>query len=290
MREPIRKIALITHQLPSVAADTLDEVMQLLEEREVEVLLPPGERAKHPKPLAGRKACCETSREELNEAQMVLVLGGDGTVLRALRYTRGLGVPVVGVNLGKVGFFAAVPRDRVGEDLARVLNGDYTEHSLLGLETRLDGATFQAVNDILIGHGSETGVARLTYSINEVPLFDVRCDGLLVSTPAGSTAYNLAVNGPILSVGMQGYIVSFVAPHSLATRSLVAADDDVLSVSNRSSHQPVQVVVDGDHVGSMNPLTAIEVRVVPDVATLLLLPESDFFSHFRERFIEARPG
>ena len=288
--KPIRTVAVITHQVPAVVHDTLVQVLGLLEERDIELLVPAGELNKHGDLLAGAAHCCRTEREELGEADLCLVLGGDGTVLRALRYTRGLGVPVAGVNLGRVGFFATVPRNRVTADLGRLLEGEYVSHELLGLSSRLNGLEIQAVNDILIGHGQETGVARLAYEINGVPLFDIACDGLLVSTPAGSTAYNLAVGGPILGVAMQAYILSFVAPHSLATRSVVADANEVLVVHNRSEHLDAQVVMDGAHVGSLEPLDRLEVTTTPALATLALLPGSSFYSQFRERFIETPPG
>lgn len=286
----VRRVALLTHQVPTVVHDALVQVLDLLRERGIELLVPAGEMEKHGALLSAAEHCCRTEREELGEADLCLVLGGDGTVLRALRYTRGLGVPVAGVNLGRVGFFATVPRTRVKEDLGRVLEGEYEPHELLGLSSHLNGLEIQAVNDILVGHGQETGVARLAYEINGVPIFDIACDGLLVSTPAGSTAYNLAVGGPVLGVAMQAYILSFVAPHSLATRSVVADAADVLVVRNRSPYLDAQVVMDGAHVGSLEPLSEIKVTTTPALATLALLPGSSFYSQFRERFIETPPG
>lgn len=285
MSEVISTIALVTHQVPDVAAQTLEEVLALLEDRGVRVLVPPGERAKHPSISARGESCCETSREELAQADMCLVLGGDGTMLRALRLTRGLGIPVAGVNLGRVGFFAAIKRDRVVDDLSRVLDGEYVPYPLVGLAADLYGTPLRAVNDLLVGRAGEGGISRISYSLNGVPLFDVRCDALLVSTPAGSTAYNLAAGGPVMGVGVPAFLVTYVAPHTLCSRAVVAAAADVLEVRNESAHETADVVVDGEHMGVLRPLANLQITTVPGLSTLALLPESDFYRHFQERFV-----
>jgi NAD+ kinase len=283
--EPVRRLALVTHQVQAVAEDILAGVLPLLREHAVELLLPPGERAKHPDLLRDAGDCCEVAREELADVDLCLVLGGDGTILRTLRLTRDLGVPVAGINLGQVGFFAAIARDRIAEDLPRVLAGEYVAHPLLGLSAQLNGTALRAVNDLVVGRGREPGIRRLSYSVNGVPLFDTRCDALVVATPAGSTAYNLAVGGPVLGTGVSGFVVSFVAPHSLVTRPLVAASGDTVLVVNQSGHTAVDVVADGEHVGSLEPYAGLEINSLPDVAELALLPEGSFYQQFRERFI-----
>ena len=268
-----------------MAAEALAEVMPVLRERGVSVRLPPGESAKHPTLLAeGATDCCEVAREELAGVDLCLVLGGDGTMLRTLRLTRDLDVPVAGVNLGRVGYFATVQRDRVRTDLPLLLEGDFLRRPLLGLSCRLNGTVLRAVNDLVVGRGRDVGIRRISYAVNGVPLFDARCDALVAATPAGSTAYNLAVGGPVLGIGLEGFVVSYVAPHSLGTRSVVVAASDVVKVRNESEHSPIDVVVDGDHVGSLDPLASLDVHTVPALATLALLPGSDFYRQFKDRF------
>jgi NAD+ kinase len=282
----ISRIALVTHQVPSVAGDALHEVMPVLHRREIEVLLPPGETAKHPDLLGeGARPCCEVAREELAAADLCLVLGGDGTMLRALRLTRDLGLPVAGLNLGRVGFFTAIERDHVVDDLERILDGEFVAHPLMGLATSLNGTGLRAVNDIVLARHREGGICRLSYSLNGVTLFDVRCDGLIVATPAGSSAYNLAAGGPLLGIDLDAFVLTFLAPHALIPRPVVAGARDRLVVRNETAHDGVDLVLDGEHVGTLDPLSALEVTTVPCLATLALLPESDFYRRFRERFV-----
>jgi len=284
--DPIRSVALFTHQVREVAAPVVAEVLPFLEARGIRLLLPPGETLKHPGLIdVGGEGCCEVAREELTEADLCLVLGGDGTMLRALRLTRDLGVPVAGINLGRVGFLATIQKDKLERDLARLLDGEYVAQPLLGLTTSNNGSELRAVNDLVIGRGREGGICHISYGVNGVPLFDVRADALIISTPAGSTAYNLAVGGPVLGVDVQGYVVSYVAPHALAVRSVVLAAADVVTMRNESKHTAVDILSDGEHVGSLPALAELEVRTAPALATLALLPESDFYRNFAQRFV-----
>jgi NAD+ kinase len=278
-------VALFTHHVGEVSSDVLAVAVPILRERGIRLLLPPGEALKHPQLRnAPSEGCCEVAREELREADLCLVFGGDGTMLRALRMTRDLGVPVAGVNLGRVGYLATVDRDRIEEDLPRLLEGDFVVQPMLGLTTRSDGATLRAVNDLVVGRGREGGICHLSYSINGTEMFDLRCDALIVATPAGSTAYNLAVGGPVVGLGVDGFVVSYVAPHTLTVRSVIAAATDTVAVVNRSAHYPVDVLSDGEHVATLPPLETLEIRTTPALATLALLPGTDFYKHFAQRF------
>ena len=283
----ISRIALVTHQVPSVAGDALQEVMLVLRRREIEVLLPPGETAKHPDLLSeGVRPCCEVAREELAAADLCLVLGGDGTMLRALRLTRDLGLPVAGLNLGRVGFFTAIERDHVVDDLDRILDGEFVAHPLMGLATSLNGTGLRAVNDIVLARHREGGICRLSYSLNGVTLFDVRCDGLIVATPAGSSAYNLAAGGPLLGIDLDAYVLTFLAPHALiapagggrGAGSSGGAQRDRLTTAWTSCSTASTWARSTRSARWRSP-------PCPSLATLALLPESDFYRHFRERFV-----
>ena len=136
-----------------------------------------------------------------------------------------------------------------------------------GLEIEIDGSATSPLNDVSFSRRPEDRVAELSYKIAGEEVGHVRCDGLVAATPVGSTGYNLANQGPILAWGVKGYVVSYISPHSLTARALVVAPADVLHVGNAAGREPVDVAVDGDQVGELEPGDALEVRFV-DVGQL----------------------
>ena len=140
-----------------------------------------------------------------------------------------------------------------------------------------------AINDVAIHRKVGERVAELAYALDGAVAGSVRCDGLVVATPAGSTGYNLANGGPVMAWGVEGFVVSFIAPHSMTARALVAAPDDLLTIFNRS-REPLDVAVDGRPVGEIAAGEAIDARFVNDVGTIAQLPGSSFYRRLHEKF------
>ena len=187
------------------------------------------------------------------DVDLCLALGGDGTILRALRRYAGTDVPVFGINYGTVGFLAAAESDELEAGLERAFAGDFEIVTLPGLERARRRAAEVAVNDVSFTRRPHGRVAELSYSVGGREVGRVRCDGLVAATPAGSTGYNLANNGPILAWGVEGYVVSFIAPHTLTARALVVAPGDVLHVANVGDLDSVEVGIDGIESGTPRP-------------------------------------
>lgn len=221
---------------------------------------------------------------EGHQPDLFIVLGGDGTILHALRSSLARRVPVFGINFGRVGFLAGVEADQIELGLDRAFAGEYETLDLPGLEVTANGETQIALNDVSFSRRPRGGVAELSYRIAGEEVGHVRCDGLVASTATGSTGYNLANHGPILAWGVDGYVVSYIAPHTLTARALVVAPDDVLHVMNHRSRDGVDIAVDGVQVGELNPSAECEVRYQPDLATLAQLPGSNFYHRIREKF------
>jgi len=215
---------------------------------------------------------------------LCVVLGGDGTILSALRATAGTGTPVFGINFGRVGFLTGVESDQIELGLDRAFAGEYEVLELPGLEVKINGQTAIGVNDVSFSRRPRGGVAELSYRIAGEEVGHVRCDGLVASTPTGSTGYNLANHGPILAWGVSGYVVSYVAPHTLTARALVVAPDDVLHVVNHRSRDAVDCAVDGVQAGELKPGAEAEVRYRHGLARLAQLPGSNFYHRIREKF------
>jgi NAD+ kinase len=218
-----------------------------------------------------------------DDVDLCVVLGGDGTILRALRRYAGTSVPVFAVNFGEVGFLATIDPDEVGDGFAKAFRGEFEVLTLPALALEMPAGEQAAINDVSFHRKVGERVATLAYVVDGQEVGSVRCDGLVISTPAGSTGYNLANGGPVMAWGVEGYVVSFIAPHSLTARALVVSPDDVLEVHNRG-RDPVDVSIDGRPAGELGPGEALASRFVREAADLAQLPGSSFYLRVRERF------
>ncbi len=217
-------------------------------------------------------------------ADLCIVLGGDGTILHALRTYAGTGVPVFAINYGEVGFLATVDAHHLEDGLVRALRGDFEVLSLPGIELKGVDGSWLAMNDVSFHRKQGLRVADLAYAISDEEVGRVRCDGLVIATPAGSTGYNLANGGPVMAWGVEGYVVSFIAPHSLTARALVVAPGDVLTIHSRSSEEPLDVSADGRPVVELEPGESMEARFVHDQGTLARVPGASFYHRLAEKF------
>jgi len=217
------------------------------------------------------------------DVELCVVLGGDGTILRALQSYAGTGVPVFAINFGEIGFLATTEPADIEDGVGRALSGDFELLRLPGIVLELNGSSQTAINDLAIHRKVGERVAQLAYALDGEVAGSVRCDGLVVATPAGSTGYNLANGGPVMAWGVEGFVVSFIAPHSMTARALVVAPDDRLTIFNRSP-EPLDVAVDGRPAGEIPPGEQIHARFVHEVGTLAQLPGSSFYRRLREKF------
>jgi NAD+ kinase len=211
-------------------------------------------------------------------------MGGDGTILTALREYANTGVPVFAVNFGEVGFLATIDPDGLDADFDRAFAGEFETMELPGITVGRPQGTWTAMNDVSVHRKPGLRVADLAYALTGEEIGRVRCDGLVVSTPQGSTGYNLANGGPVLAWGVAGFVVSFIAPHSLTARALVVAPDDLLTINNRSREEPVEIHIDGRPVVELQPGEDVHVEFAKATAVLAQLPGASFYHRLRERF------
>jgi NAD+ kinase len=275
----VKTAALITHSHPPAATEAVAIAIAVAREAGWRLVATADELSKHGAAAEGVEVASDQPRPDI-----CLVLGGDGSILHALRRFARTGVPVFGVNFGTVGFLAAVERDDAREGIRRALAGEMETVELPGLEVGLEGAAGTGLNDVTLTRRPHDRVAELSYRIAGEEVGHVRCDGLVAATPAGSTGYNLANQGPILAWGVKGYVVSYIAPHSLTARALVVAPGDVLHVGNAAGREPVEVAVDGEYLADLDAGAALEVRFVEGVGRLAQLPGTSFYQRIREKF------
>jgi NAD+ kinase len=274
-------ITVFTRTRPNPTQEALERVIDLAVEAGVRVLVPAEEVEKHA--LGGRDGIVHGADPD-GDTDLSLVLGGDGTILSSLRRFAGRGVPTFAVNYGAIGFLATIEGDQLEDGVRRALSGDFDVRPLPTLNAGTPKGEQLAVNDISFHRMSDGRVAELGYTVEGHELGEVRCDGLVIATPAGSTGYNLANGGPVMAWGVEGYVVSFIAPHTLTARSLLVAPEDVLEVVNLSKYEPVDLITDGRHVHVVEPGGKVSVRFEPDVAVLAQVPGATFYRRLREKF------
>jgi NAD+ kinase len=271
----VTRAAVITHGKPETIGAALRRLQSLAAEVGVELLFSEEEVEKHGLAVAGGGD---------DGADLAVVLGGDGTMLRGLRRFLGTGVPVLGVNFGRVGFLAAVEADALEEGLRRAFAGEYRVVELPALDARAGAGQWPAVNDVVVTSSSLGRMVELGWAVGGEDLGVQPCDGLICSTPSGSTAYNLSNGGPVLVWGLEAMAVTFVAPHSLHARPLVVPRGLELGVVNRTLDVSATVLVDGHAVDELVPGAEVTMRLAEQHSLLATLPESTFFSRYRRIF------
>lgn len=219
-----------------------------------------------------------------DDVEVAIVLGGDGTMLRALHRFLGTGIPVIGVNFGRVGFLSAIPRDELELGVARVLAGELEVVELATLDIEADGKRFVAVNDAVVTSGELGRMVELEWSVGGENFGRVPCDGLICSTPSGSTAYNLSNGGPVLMWGLDAMALTFVAPHDLRARPFVVPRGRDLLVWNRTADVGCAVLVDGHRLADAGPGASVSIRLGEKRSLIGTLPDATFVRRYRQSF------
>ncbi|MDQ5822473.1 MAG: NAD(+)/NADH kinase, partial [Actinomycetota bacterium] len=238
-REPVRRAAVITHGKVDTIGPALERLAGVAGSAGVELILPEEEREKHGLIAEG---------DDAMRVDVAVVLGGDGTMLRALQRFLGTPVPVIGVNFGRVGFLASIGADELESGLGRVFAGDFDVVELPTLDAETKAGRWTAVNDVVVRSSSVGRMVELGWSVGDEDLGTRPSDGVICSTPVGSTAYNLSNGSPVLVWGLDAMAFTFVAPHALDARPLVIPRDRPLTVVNRTPDVAVTVIVDGHQV------------------------------------------
>jgi len=234
------------------------------------------------------------SVDEISKADLVMSIGGDGTMLYASRLTREFGTPILGINRGRLGFLADVTPDELITSVDSVLQGNFTTDSRLLLEARLhresgDEVVAFALNDIVLQRREtgrmvdfETRVAGLYVNTHSG-------DGLIVATPTGSTAYALSCGGPIIEPQLDAVVIVPVCPHTLTDRPIVISADQSIEVSLlERDDTKAEITVDGFSMGSINPNDKLRISAANDRVTLVHPPGYDFYGILRSKLFWGR--
>ena len=261
---PVTRAAVVTHGKAGQIGAGLVRLQAVAQEHGVELVVAADEAAKHGVEGSGDPA----------SADVAVVLGGDGTVLRALARFLGTGIPVIGVNFGRVGFLSSMAKRDLEAGMARVFGGEYDVVELPTLELELTDMRSVAVNDVVVASASLGRMIELDLAVGGEELGRQPCDGIICSTNGG----------PVLMWGLEAIALTYVAAHSLHARPLVIPPGADVIVWNRSADVEAGVLVDGHEVSRLGKAERAVVRIAAERSLLATLPEATFVRRYRQSF------
>jgi NAD+ kinase len=275
----IRTVGLVVKQDRPAATRLAGRVRDWLRRRRITVL------ADVEGPVAGVPLRTKTALAR--EVDLIVVLGGDGTLLSVARRADRR-VPILGVNLGQLGFLTEVAEPETLPMLARVLRGDYECEQRMTLAASLerDGRVlrrFRALNDVVVSNGAMARIVQLSVTVDEWPLTSYRADGLIVATPTGSTAYSLSAGGPIVEPTVQVLLLSPISPHTLSNRPLVLRPEAVVRITIARPQQDVVLTVDGQESMPLAGGDVLCVRRARQTVSLVRSPDRAHYDVLRSK-------
>jgi NAD+ kinase len=251
---------------------------------------------------AGRKVLCDDATARLaglknsargdaaalaREVDLLLVFGGDGTMLHVAREIAGSATPMLGINIGGLGFLTAVPSDEMTHALAHIWRGafKYESRALIEVSGRCQGRRIHetALNDIVIGRGGILRLIKLDVSVDDELVARYHGDGLIISSPTGSTAYSLAAGGPIVSPTAEVFALTPICPHTLSNRPLILPLASTIRVKAISSHPATILSADGQFVSELGAGDEVTIRRSRGTVRLMHLADSSFMEALRRK-------
>ncbi|WP_434311674.1 NAD(+)/NADH kinase [Hominifimenecus sp. rT4P-3] len=279
---------IITNETKDVNFETTNMIKNYLHKRGKSCWVRPEAKG------AEQSMCRQTLESEIPaEAECVIVLGGDGTLLRAARNLVNLGLPFLGINLGHLGYLTEGDRNSITGILERVIAEEYFMEERMMLRGRLkkkDGRVISddvALNDITINRSRSLRVIKFKLYVNGEFLYLYTADGIIISTPTGSTAYNLSCGGPVVEPTAKLFVVTPISPHSLNNRSLILSSTDTIELellgSDKDLDSQVEYVTyyDGDSIVQMEPGDRLEIVRAEQVTKILKLSTMSFLETLR---------
>jgi NAD+ kinase len=263
--------------------DRVCELIRLLADNKVNVFLEQEAAA-----LAGRTNDARKLSEIAKSADMIMVLGGDGTILRVARELEDSETPIFGVNMGSLGFLTSVRCEEMSASAQEILRGEYQLSERQTIQTTLFRGgkrleTHRALNDAVISRSAFSRIVRLKLSIDGELLTEYVCDGMIFATATGSTAYSLSAGGPILLPSARALIVTPICPHALSNRSVIAGEDSVVRCQVASAAGELLLTIDGQVQLRMQVGDEVEVRRAPRAVQLVTPRGHSYFEVLRQK-------
>ncbi len=225
--------------------------------------------------------------EAWDEVDCLLTLGGDGTLLRGARQAGPRGIPVMGCNLGRLGFLTSAPEGELEQALDRLVGGDYRVEERLAMDVSVEGkerpSGFYALNDAVVHKSGFARLITLRVWVDGEEVGQYSADGIVIATATGSTAYSLSAGGPVLVPDLDALVATPISPHTLAVRPLVVPADALIEVEVRPRREETIVTVDGQAGLDLEPGDRVRIGRSPHPVRLIQLPGQTFFSILRRK-------
>ncbi len=278
----MKNIGIFCKQKLPVGHKVLTDLIEWLSKKDCQVILD-----KDTANIAGQESTCQWS-DIPARVDLIIVFGGDGTILSVARSAHPFNVPILGVNLGTLGFLAEVTQANLYEVLDNVLNGRFEceTRMLLNACLRRDNkkvGDYHVLNDVVINKGALARIVNLQVQVNGQYMTSYRADGLIISTPTGSTAYSLSAGGPIIHPSMDALVLSPICPFTLTNRSIVIPDQSVIQVELATDNENVRVTFDGQEGCDMIQGDLLEVKKAQNSIQLIQIPGKNYYQTLRNK-------
>jgi NAD+ kinase len=225
-----------------------------------------------------------------NTYDLFFSIGGDGTILKSVTFVRDLGIPIVGINTGRLGFLATIQKEEIAKSINQILNGDYliSKRSVLTIETEPSNSEIHplnfALNEVAVNRKNTTSMIKVETLVNDKYLTSYWSDGLIVSTPTGSTGYSLSCGGPVIDPSARSVVITPIAPHNLNARPLVLPDNSVVSLKVSGREKSYLVSLDS-RIATLENETTIIIKKAPFHINLVQLHDDSFIKTLRKKLL-----
>lgn len=280
----MKRVAIIANTTRPRAAEAASQAITLLRMRGSDVVLDEATAEHVGADIAGQ--CRVVNKSEFEKlADAVITFGGDGTLLSVARLLLHADVPIMGINVGRLGFLAEFSADDVPAAIEILLNGSYRVVDRTTLEVTIGSSTEIAINEILVERSSEAKMISVRAHVNDHHVADYSADGVIIATPTGSTAYSLAAGGPVIAPSAAAFCITPIAPHTLTIRPLIINDDSEVRLEVMQEHAMAQIVADGMVLGTLGAREHIVVRKGSHRIKLIKRADSTYYDLLREKLL-----
>ncbi len=283
------QVAIYSQYNPEKSLKPLELLLEVLQKKKASISIF-NDYYKHLPITFQKKYPLKTFSQLSKKYNLLVSVGGDGTILRAITYVKDLNIPIVGINTGRLGFLATIQTNHIEEAFEKIFTKNYTisERTLVALETQPENAAIKkinfALNEVAISRKNTTSMISVETKLNNEYLTSYWSDGLIVSTPTGSTGYSLSCGGPVITPNTNSFIITPIAPHNLSARPLVIPDNTEIQLQISGRENSFLVSLDS-RITTLNNHTILKIKKAPFTIKMLELEDESFLNTLRKKLL-----